>query len=412
MSLGETLYTRSFESLEDAPSEDFMSLVRVKTEQAITLEGVESRIKDGEKLNVKFGTDPTGPELHLGHIVPIRVLDLFSRANHHIDLIFGDFTAKVGDPTGRNEGRPVLTDEKIAANMLTFRDQVDKYFDTNRPNVDVHTNSTWLGRLSLADVFGYLQAINLTEATQRNDFRERMKAGQAVSLAETIYGTLMGIDSVELKTDIELGGVDQLLNFQQTRTVQRSSGQKAEDVIMTPIIEGTSGDGRKMSKSLGNYVPVVADASEVFGKLMSIPDSLIMTYIKAFAPVYVSDIPELERLVREEPMLLKKELATYMAGMSSSDYSVGEQVREDFERRFSSKEINQSDAKPLEIINDNLAETLLNTGDFRSLSELRRLAAQGGIKVDGTKLDIDSLNGSLKPGAIITVGKRKIYFVR
>lgn len=408
MSHSENLYSRTYESLADIPTDEFMSLLTPKIEQAISLEGVEDRLRGGAPLKVKFGTDPTGPDLHLGHIVPIRVLDLFSRAGHHIDLIFGDFTAKVGDPTEREHGRPVLDDETIALNMTTFQDQVDRYFDTSGENVAIHTNSTWLGRMTLATAFGYLQSINLTEATQRKDFRDRMQHGQAVSLAETIYGTLMGIDSVELETDIEIGGIDQLLNFQQTRTVQRSQGQRAEEIIMTPIIEGTSGDGRKMSKSYGNYVPVMASPDEIFGKIMSIPDTLIVPYLKAFAPVYEQDIEGLERAVQESPLELKKQLGTYMVGISSGDYTKGLEARESFERRFSAKEISEEDATPL-IATDSLLDTLMQSGDFKSLSELRRLAQQGAIKVNGSKISTDDLIEPQQVGDLVTVGKRKVY---
>lgn len=408
MSYAESFYNRSNESLEEAPVNEFMSLLEVKTEQAISLEGIARRLREDGRLKVKFGTDPTGPDLHLGHIVPIRVLDLFSRANHHIDLIFGDFTAKVGDPTGREEGRPLLTDETIAKNMANFREQVDKYFDTHRENVSVHKNSLWLGNMSLSEVFSYLQSINLTEATQRNDFRERMQKGQSVSLAETIYGTLMGIDSVKLDTDVEVGGLDQLLNFQQTRTVQRSHGQAAEEILMTPIIEGTSGDGRKMSKSYGNYIPVMADSSDIFGNIMSIPDTLVVPYLKAFAPIYKEEIPGLEESLHTEPLDLKKQLATYIVAISTGEYDKGAQAREDFERRFSAREVTSEDAKLLSNA-DNLLLSLMQSGDFKSLSEIRRLAQQGAIKIDGSKITADSLTESIPAGALIKVGKRKIY---
>lgn len=410
MSLTESLYNRSFESLTDIPTDEFMSLLIPKTASAISFEGVEERLQEGEPLKIKFGTDPTGPDLHLGHIVPIRLLDLFSRAGHHVDLIFGDFTAKVGDPTEREHGRPVLDDVTIASNMTTFRDQVDRYFNTRRENIAIHTNSTWLGRMSLAEAFGYLQSINLTEATQRKDFRDRMHHGQAVSLAETIYGTLMGIDSVELKTDVEIGGIDQLLNFQQTRTVQRSQGQRAEEIIMTPIIEGTSGDGRKMSKSYGNYVPVMADPDEIFGKIMSIPDTLIVPYLKAFAPVFDREIDELERAVKVSPFELKKQLGTYMVGISSSNYEQGLETRENFERRFSDKEVSSEDATPL-VATESLLDTLMQSGDFKSLSELRRLAKQGAIKVNGSKISNEDLTEPQQVGDLVTVGKRKIFTI-
>lgn len=408
MNIAEVYYQRSQESLEDIPTPEFMSLIEPKIEQAISLEGLKERLKDGDKLNVKFGTDPTGPELHLGHIVPIRMLDIFSRAGHNVDLIFGDFTAKVGDPTERSEGRKVLSDDEIASNMSTYQEQVDKYFDTRKENVRVHQNSLWLGNMALSEAFGYLQSINLTEATQRKDFRDRMAHGKSVSLAETIYGTLMGIDSVKLGTDVEIGGVDQLLNFQQTRAVQRAKGQTAEEILMTPIIQGTSGDGRKMSKSYGNYIAATATPLEVFGKLMSIPDNLIVPYFAAFAPVYGHEVTQLEQQVATTPLEMKKQLATYMAGLSGGALATGLEARTNFERRFARKEVTHDDAREI-TGGESLLTALMSSGDFKSKGELRTLVRQGGIKVTGNKIDEDALLAPCALGSIVTVGKRRVY---
>jgi tyrosyl-tRNA synthetase len=411
MEFERSYYAKNSESLEGISSDEMLSMLKPKTEKAITLDGIKERLDENGRLNVKFGTDPTGPDLHLGHIVPIRVLDLFSRAGHNVDLIFGDFTAKVGDPTGRSDERPLLTDEMIAQNMSTFRSQVDRYFDTNCENVRIHQNSHWLGKMALASVFEYLQAINLSQAMQREDFRSRANSGKAVSLAEVMYGAMMGIDSVHLDTDIEIGGVDQLLNFQQTRDIQRARGSKAEGVIMTPIIEGTSGDGRKMSKSYGNYIPVRADSDDVFGKFMSIPDTLIVPYIKAFAPVSEQEIPAIVQAVKENPMEMKKQLATYMVSTSAGSRDTGLEARETFERKFADKNITVDDATPL-TNTGSLIDVLLSAGDFKSKGELRRLAEQGGIKIDGQKIEPEMLNGYITTDSLITVGKRRAYAVK
>lgn len=409
----ESFYKRNAESLEGISTDELLSLISLKAEQVISLDGLRSRLDDAEKLKVKFGTDPTGPDLHLGHIVPIRILDLFRRAGHNIDLIFGDFTAKVGDPTDRNEARKVLTDDEIYKNMSTFQDQVDIYFDTHAENVEVHRNSLWLGDMALRDVFGYLQAINLTEATQRKDFRTRLEKGQTVTLAETMYGTLMGIDSAELQSDVEIGGIDQLLNFQQTRAIQRSVGQNPEEIIMTPIIEGTAGDGRKMSKSYGNYVPARIDVNEMFGKMMSIPDTLIIPYMQAFLPVYASELESISQQVKEDPFESKKQLATFMSAIVAGDFSKGLEARQEFERRFSDKKITEEDSQALSRGSDteSLMDLLKSSGDFQSNSELRRLAEQGGIRVDGSPVAVDVLLEPPEEGAIVAVGKRKLYRV-
>jgi tyrosyl-tRNA synthetase len=406
----ELFFHRSHESLEGASAEDFMALVTAKTEHAIGLDEITKRVRDGEKLKVKFGADPTGPDLHLGHIVSVRVLDLFSRAGHHIDLLFGDFTAKIGDPTERVSDRPLLTEQEIASNMTTFQDQVDRFFDSRRANVTVHNNSEWLGSMSLTEVFGYLQAINLTEATQRNDFRDRIRRGMAVTLAETVYGTLMGIDSVYLGSEVEIGGIDQLLNFQQCRAVQRSRGQRPEDVVMTPLLEGIAGDGRKMSKSLGNFVPARAEPRELFGKIMSIPDRLIAPYLKAFAPIYLSEVPDLDAAADREPFELKKQLAGYLVALSTNSLSMAEEAREDFERRFSAGEIREDDAVRLVAVGRSVIDTLLTSGDFKSRSELRRLAEQGGIKIDGQTASVEDLTG-VTDAALVTIGRRRVYSI-
>ena len=410
MNFSENKFHESYESLEGISPDELVSYLEPKTEQANSFDGIRKRLAEQEPLSVKFGTDPTGPDLHIGHVVPIRVLDIFSRAGHNIDLIFGDFTAKVGDPSGRSNERPLLTDEKIAENVSDFRTQVDKYFNTNADNVQVSYNSEWLKDMPFSEIFQHLQEINLSEAMQRRDFRNRVLGGKAVSLAEAFYGTMMGIDSVELNTDIEIGGIDQLLNFQQTREVQRRRGQEPEDIIMTPILEGTTGGGLKMSKSLGNFVPLRADSKEIYGKMMSIPDNLIEKYIYAFAPVQQAEVETIRRAVADNPLEMKKQLATYMAAISTSSLETGNEERENFERRFAKKAYSEEDIVELPVTSESLIDALIATGAYKSKGDLRRLAQQGAVKVNGQKIDADNLHAELPAAdSIITVGKRAVY---
>ncbi|MDB5162484.1 MAG: Tyrosine--tRNA ligase [Candidatus Saccharibacteria bacterium] len=410
MSFSEKKFSKTYESLEGATPNELISLIEPKIEHAITIDSVKEQLEKGEPLNIKFGTDPTGPDLHIGHVVPIRVLDILSRAGHNIDLVFGDFTAKVGDPSGRSNERPLLTDEKISENVSTFRTQVNKYFDTTRSNVKVSHNSDWLKDMPFSEVFKYLQDVNLSEAMQRRDFRTRLLGGQGVSLAEAFYGTMMGIDSVQLETDIEIGGIDQLLNFQQTREVQRNRGQHAESVLMTPILEGTSGNGIKMSKSLGNFVPLRATPNEIYGKMMSIPDDLILKYMTAFAPVEQSELEGLSKQIADNPLEMKKQLATYMAAISTSELSKGLEERENFERRFVNKTLDEKDIQVLPSSVDSLIDGIFATGNYSSRGEIRRLALQGAIKIDGQKVSEEELLGALpESDTIVTVGKRSAY---
>jgi len=411
MSFSEEKFHKTYESLEGITPDELISYIEPKTEQANSFEGIRERLATGEPLNVKFGTDPTGPDLHIGHLVPVRILDIFSRAGHNIDLIFGDFTAKVGDPSGRSGERPLLTDEKIAENVSTFRAQVDRYFDTSAENVTISHNSDWLKDMPFSEVFRYLQEVNLSEAMQRRDFRTRVLGGKGVSLAEAFYGAMMGIDSEKLETDIEIGGIDQLLNFQQARSVQRNRGQEPEDIIMTPILEGTSGGGLKMSKSLGNYVPLRATPADIYGKMMSIPDSLIEKYVLAFAPVQQAEVELIRKEIEANPLEMKKQLATYMAAISTSSLDTGLEERENFERRFAQKSLSEEDLTTLSSA-DSLIDALLATGVYKSRGDLRRLAQQGAVKIDGQKVSEDELFAPLpQANTVITVGKRAAYRV-
>lgn len=411
-----SLLNRSHESLEDISPDDFIDLVRPKIAYPTAMGQLALRLAEGEPLNVKLGIDPTGPDIHIGHIVPVRVLDLFSRAGHHIDLIFGDFTAKIGDPSERSTGRRAISDEEIFSNVQSYKEQVDGYFDVNRNNVTIHRNNSWLSKLTLAEVFEYLQMVNLTESTQRKDFRERMNRGSTVTLAEAMYGTLQGIDSEVLHTDVEIGGIDQLLNVQQARNVQRQRGQEAEEVLLTPIIEGTSGDGRKMSKSYNNYIPAQTTDTEMFGRIMSIPDTLIAPYAISFAPIRNSELDNLTEDIEESPMEAKKQLAVFMVGLASGDIERGYLAREEFERKFSKREINNDDITQITIApGTSLLEALIATGKFKSRGDIRRTANGGGIRINGERLDpalLIDYDGQAPPapaGVTVSIGKRNHY---
>jgi tyrosyl-tRNA synthetase len=408
----EVYFERNRDSLVGISSDEFVDLVKPKLEYDLSLDHVKERLDNNEILRVKMGIDPTGPNVHIGHAVPLRVLDLFRRTGHEIDLIFGDFTAKIGDPSGRDSARKVLTDEEIAVNVASYREQVQNFFDTNAESVRIHHNSMWLGRMALHETFEYLQMVNLSEATQRKDFRERIQKGSAVTLAEAMYGTLQGIDSVHLHSDVEIGGIDQLLNVQQARNVQRNREQNPEDILLTPIIEGTSGDGRKMSKSYGNYITTTASADNIFGKIMSIPDTLIVPYVVAFAPVSRQDIQDITTTAQGSPLEIKKQLATYLAATSTGSLEQGFLARENFERRFSRKEINSGDLNEI-IVNteDSVLSALIATGGFKSNNEVRRLAAGGGIRLNGQKITEDELLKQVDEGQIILVGKRRGFRV-
>ena len=401
---------RISESWDSIESDEFVGFLLPKCQEVITPERLRQKIVEQPVLKVKFGIDPTASEIHIGHVVPIMLLRQFAKAGHHIDFIIGDFTARVGDPTARDTGRTPLSPEQIVKNMQTYTSQIGKYIDLRV--LHIHHNAEWLNPMTLQEIFAIFQQINLSEAMQREDFRARMRNEQAVSLAEVCYGVLMGIDSVYLKTHVEVGGIDQLLNFQQCRKIMRQSGMDEEVILMTPILEGTSGDGKKMSKSYGNYIAVNATHTDKFGKIMSIPDRLIGQYFRCFADVHERELEELDVFIAENPLEAKKQLATLIIALETKHIDDGLRERESFERKFSQKRIRDEDCVELaEDANTSILDALLKSGQFKSKGELRRLFEQQAVRTVSEDGEI-----TLSPETVISqihgvvrVGKRRFF---
>ncbi len=404
------LSTRISESWGNIEIEEFVGFLLPKCQEIITPEKLRQKIAEHSTLKVKFGIDPTASEIHVGHVVPIMLLRQFAKAEHHIDFIIGDFTARVGDPTERDIGRVPIKPEQIVKNMETYTNQIEKYIDLQK--LHIHYNTTWLNPMTLQEIFTIFQQINLSEAMQREDFRARMHNGQAVSLAEVCYGVLMGIDSVNLGTHVEIGGIDQLLNFQQCRKIMRQSGMNEEVILMTPILEGTSGDGRKMSKSYGNYIAVNATHEDKFGKIMSIPDRLVGQYFRCFSDVHQQELDELDAFIAKNPLEAKKQLATLIIALETKNIDDGLRERESFERKFSQKKINNEDCIELmEKADTSIFNALLESGQFKSKSELRRLFEQQAVRsisengniMLSPEITVDQISG------IVRVGKRRFF---
>jgi len=402
--------TRISEPWDSIESDEFVGFLLPKCQEVITPERLRQKIVEQSVLKVKFGIDPTASEIHIGHVVPIMLLRQFAKAGHHIDFIIGDFTARVGDPTARDTGRTPLNPEQIVKNMQTYISQIGKYIDLRV--LHIHHNAEWLNPMTLQEIFAIFQQINLSEAMQREDFRARMRNEQAVSIAEVCYGVLMGIDSVHLGTHVEVGGIDQLLNFQQCRKIMRQSGMDEEVILMTPILEGTSGDGKKMSKSYGNYVAVNATHEEKFGKIMSIPDRLIGQYFRCFADVHKRELDELDIFITENPLEAKKQLATLIVALETKRIEDGLRERESFERKFSQKKIRDEDCVELaEDASTTILDALLKSSQFKSKGELRRLFEQQAVRSVSEDGEI-----TLSPETVISqihgvvrVGKRRFF---
>ncbi|MDQ0418622.1 tyrosyl-tRNA synthetase [Croceifilum oryzae] len=403
-------FTRSQESWVGIAPKELLSFVRTKCQEILTQDRLLELLSEDRQLRVKLGIDPTGAEIHLGHIVPLLLLNQFARAGHHIDFIIGDFTARIGDPSGRETSRKPLSTEDIAENTKTYTDQVSTYIDVDK--MQVHYNSQWLSSTTLPDIFAIFQQMSLAEATQRNDFRKRLENQQGVSLAEVCYGVLMALDSVNLESDIELGGIDQLLNFQQCRKVMEIYGMKEEVILTTPILEGTAGDGRKMSKSFENYIAVRSTVEDKFGKIMSIPDHLIMEYFLSFADVHEKEIEELQTFISTHPLEAKKQLGTYLVALETKHLDDGLTHREHFERKYSKREVTASDCIQLSTTKGTTYfEVLFDSNSFSSKSELRRMFQQQGVRAIGETEQILSIDDDVIESGMVRVGKHKYFHI-
>jgi tyrosyl-tRNA synthetase len=330
----------------------------------------------------KFGIDPTGAEVHLGHAVPMLILSRFQRMGHHVVFIVGDMTAKIGDPSGRSDERPALTDEDITRNLATYRQQVTPFFDFDR--AQFRHNGDWLRQITLPEIIEIISQIPVSMPLQREDFRRRLDAGQGLSLAELMYSVVMALDSVETKCDLEVGGIDQFLNMQMCRKVMDVRGQKPELVVATSLIEGTDGTGAKMSKSKGNYVPLTASPGEIFGKIMSVPDRLVEPYFRALSEWLNSELIITRERMRAgtlHPMDLKKILAGEVA---AAVHGVGAamRAREEFVARFSRRAFSEAgDLPTITDLDQAVVDVVKGLGFAGSNGDVRRVAQQNGLRL-------------------------------
>jgi tyrosyl-tRNA synthetase len=379
------------------------------------LRKLRSSYDKGAPLRVKMGFDPTAPDLHLGHTVPLERMRRFQDLGHTVIFLIGDFTASIGDPTGRNSTRPPLSDDQIAANAETYKNQVFKILDRGR--TEVRFNSEWLRPLGSTGMIKLAARYTLARMLERDDFKKRWDNEVPIALHELLYPLAQGYDSVALKADVELGSSDQLFNLLVGRQLQKEYGQAPQVCLTGPLLEGIDArevDGKiagdKMSKSLGNYVGIDEPAQEQYGKLMSISDGLMWRYYELLSR---RSLAEIQALRREHPKVAKSELAKEIvaryhgleaARAAEEQFELVHKRREvpdDVEERMVSREAG-ADAVPL-------AKTLAQLGLAASGSEARRLIAQGGVSIEGER--VSDPNAKLSPGVhLVKVGKRK--FIR
>lgn len=372
-----------------------------------TASELQDRIEKKGRLTVKLGIDPTGSFLHLGHAVVLHKMQQFVELGHRVILLIGDFTAKIGDPTGRNDTRPPLTDAEIAQNMRDYREQAGKVLDLER--IEVMHNSTWLAPLSMADLIGLMGQITVAQMLARNDFSERFASATPIALHEFLYPIAQAYDSVAMEADVELGGSDQLFNLLLAREYQARRGQPKQICMTTPILEGTDGVVR-MGKSKGNYIGLTEPPSDQFGKLMSLPDTMIARYAEMAAFRSAGDLASVRAGLADgslHPMTAKKDLAEEIVARYH-DPAAAKSARERFEATVQRGEL---PTEMREVASDaawrTVADALVACGFAVSKREAERLIAGNGVKLDGKVVPDPRAAWTDALPVVLSVGSRR-----
>ena len=389
-------------------NQNTLAIIRRGSEELLVEQELVERLKAGRPLRVKAGFDPTAPDLHLGHTVLLNKMRQLQDLGHHVIFLIGDFTGLIGDPTGKNATRPPLTREDIARNAETYSAQVFKILD--REKTEVAFNSTWMDKMGAADVVRLAAKYNVARMLERDDFSKRYRSGQSIAIHEFLYPLVQGYDSVALKADLELGGTDQKFNLLVGRELQRDYGQRPQCILTMPLLEGING-GDKMSKSLGNTIGITDAPNDMFGKLMSVSDTLMWRYIELLSFASLDTIRGWRREVEagRNPRDIKVGFAQeIVARFHSQDAAV--RALADFDARFRQGEIPDDipevrvTASGTEIA---LPQALKAAGLTASTSEALRMIEQGGVKRDGEKISDKTLVLRRGETAILQVGKRK-----
>ncbi len=367
--------------------------------------------KSGRPLTVKLGLDPTAPDIHLGHTVVLRKIRQFQDLGHRAVIIIGDFTGMIGDPTGKSKMRRQLTREEVIENARTYETQIYKVLDKTK--TELRFNSEWLGKLNFSDVIGLASKYTVARMLEREDFQKRFSENEPIGIHEFFYPLMQGYDSVELKADVELGGTEQRFNILMGRKLQKDYGQESQTALFMPVLEGTDGID-KMSKSLGNYIGINENAANMYGKVMSIPDQLIVKYFRLVTDVHPDEVDAIEKAMKNgemNPRDAKMKLGREITGLYHGT-EAAMQAEEGFVSVFRKKGV-PDDIKefklPKEMYengNIDMPELLVQLGFSASKSEARRLVAQGAVRINGVKLE-DCMVSGIKDGDVLQAGKLK-----
>ena len=403
--------------LTDTEIEEQLGTILSGDASVIPLEACKAKLATGRSLRVKLGVDPTAPDLHLGHAVPLRKLRQLQDLGHVVILLIGNATALIGDPSGRNSTRPPLSSEEIKANAQTYIDQAFKILDPDK--TELVYNADWLLSLDLEDVLKLASHFTIARILERDDFSNRYKAQRSISLHEFLYPIMQAYDSVQVHADIEVGGTDQLFNLLAGRELMEKMGMEPQVCLTLPLLEGTDGV-QKMSKSYGNYIGITDAPDDMFGKVMSIPDALMERYFylaSSLKPAEVAEIMAGLEAGELHPNAVKRQLAANIVSSYYSDQAA-QAAEEAFDRLFKDKDVPEDiptvvlTTAPGDDGSIYIPAVLVELGFASSASEARRLINGGGVKVEGAMLEVGcyNLDPALLAGALIQVGKRK--FVR
>lgn len=396
--------------------EEQLHIIQSGTDTIVPQDLLLEKLKRGTALNIKLGVDPTAPDIHLGHAVPLRKLRQFQDLGHHVTLIIGDGTALIGDPSGRNSTRPQLTREQIAVNAQTYVDQAFKILDPEKTTL--RYNSEWILDLKMEDLLKLISNFTVARILERDDFHKRYTGGLPIALHEFLYPVMQAYDSVVIKADVEIGGSDQLFNLLAGRELMEKMGMEPQVALTLPLLEGTDGV-RKMSKSYGNYIGLTDEPNDMFGKVMNIPDELMVKYYRLASTESVAKIDEIEAgLAADElhPNKVKRALARNIVA-AYYDEAAAEAAEADFDLKFKAHgfpadaPVFDADLTPGEDGMVYFAKVIVDAGAAQSVSAARRLIDEGAVRVNGGALAAKSYNlapESLK-GAEVQVGKKKFF---
>jgi tyrosyl-tRNA synthetase len=387
------------------PAEQF-DVLRRNAVEVYTEGELRERLAAGRPLRVKLGVDPTAPDIHLGHTVALQKLRQFQDLGHQAVLIIGDFTARIGDPSGRSATRPQLTAEQIEANAATYLEQLFKVL--RRDQTEVRRNSEWLAGMGLDDVVRLAGRMTVARMLERDDFQRRHRSGNPIGLHEFLYPLLQGWDSVVVRADVELGGTDQTFNLLVGRDLQRSQDQAQQVAMVLPLLEGLDGQ-QKMSKSLANHVGISEPPEDMYGKLMSISDALMLRYYDVLSTASAERLAQIRR-GEVHPLEAKKALAGEIVSRFHGA-EAAEKAAIFFRDRFQNREANDPEVHEIDETEMWIAQLLKTVGFASSTSEARRLVAQGAVRVDGNPVGVDF---RFRPGThkLLSVGRRRLAEIR